>query len=245
MLQMRIRLVLLLGLISLLSVSIFAQGSKTLLIDRPLNSDPVRIVKVTAGTTEVKSDGTRFPNKYSWQGVIDNAAEDWLTGLSLTIQNVSTKKIVYLGVSCLITETANWKQEVATHSLILNKSPEPALGQLNNRIGLRPEPALYSVSLGHKLHPDPGPAFELAPGQTYTIAYENPDNYPGLKSSVEERKGSISAVNGCSGGISDVFFEDGTRWQGHRYLRPDPDKRGQWIRLSSEEWLGAKPEAKP
>ena len=117
------------------------------------------------GSTEIKSDGTQFAGKYAWQGFIPNAGDDWLTGLSLTIQNLSTKKIAYLSVYCNVTETADWKQEVATHSVMLNKSPEPALGQLHNRIGLRPEAALYTLSFpGRKLHPDLGPAFELAPG---------------------------------------------------------------------------------
>ena len=234
---MRIRLVLLLGLIS---AGMSAQSTKTLLIDRQLNSDPVRIVKVTAGTMELKSDGTRFPNKYSWQAVIDNATEDWLTGLSLTIQNVSTKKIVYIGVACNVAETANWQEEIARHSPTYSKSPEAGLGTVNNRVGLRPEAALYSPSLGHKLHPDPDPAFELAPGQTYTIPFEDPSYYPSLKSSVEERKGSMSSVNACNGGISQVFFEDGTQWQGHRYYRADVKSPRYWVGVSAEEWATTK-----
>jgi hypothetical protein len=235
---MRIRLMFLLWAL----IPICAAQTKTLFIDRPLGDDPVRIVKITEGTTEIQSDGTRFGNKYAWQGAVPNAEDDWLTGLILTIQNASTKTIVYLGVSCNITETADWKQEVATHSAMLNKNTEPALGQLNNRVGLWPQAALYSIMLGHELHPDPGPAFELAPGQTYTIALEDPANYPGLKSSIEERKESLSAANGCTGGVSDVFFADGTRWQWHRYQSADPDKRGHWINLTPEEWSNVKPE---
>jgi hypothetical protein len=234
---MRVRLMFLLWVL----IPVCAAQTKTLKIDRPLDDDPVRILKITEGTTEFKSDGTQFTDKNSWQGVIPNGGDDWLTGLFLTIQNVSTKKIVYLGVMCNVTETPDWAMEAATHSVMLNKSPEPALGQLNNRVGLRPQAALYSVVLGHELHPDPGPAFELAPGQTYTIAFENPANYPGLKSSIEERKGSISAANGCNGAVSDVFFADGTRWQWHRYQSADPDKRGHWINLTPEEWSNVKP----
>jgi hypothetical protein len=224
-------------------IPICAAQTKTLKIDRPLDDDPVRILKITEGNTEIKSDGTPLPGGKSWwQGVIPNGGDDWLAGLSLTIKNVSTKKIVYLGLSCNVSETADWAMESATHSVVLNKSPEPLLGQLNNRIGLRPEAALYSFSMGTKSKPDSGPAFELAPGQTYTIAFESPDYYPGLKSSIAERKGSISAANACNGGISHVFFDDGTQWQGHRYMRADPDTRGRWITIKPQEWSGAKPE---
>jgi hypothetical protein len=237
---MRIRFVLLLGLISIISARVFPQSAKTLLIDQPLNDDPVRIVKVIEGTTEIKSDGVHYPNKWLWEGVVEKADEDWLTRLSLVIQNVSTKKIVYLNVVCTVTETANWQQEVATHSLTRNESPEPVLGQITNHVGLRPESALYSVRLKRRLQPGTGSAFELSPGQTYTIPFENPDYYPGLKSSVEERKRSMSSVNGCTGGIGQVFFEDGTQWQGHKYLRPDTDNPGHWIKMSVSEWADTK-----
>lgn len=233
---MRIRLVLQMGLISLLSARMLAQGAKTLLIDQPLNDDPVRIVKVMAGTTEIKSDGVHYPNKWLWEGVVEKANEDWLTRLSLVIKNVSAKKIVYLSVACHVTETANWRQEIIQHSTPAN----PMLGEINNHAGLRPEAELYSVRLRRRLQPDTGPTFELAPGQNYTIPFENPDYYPGLKSSVEERTGSISAVNGCTGGISQVFFEDGTQWQGHKYLRADTDNPGHWIKMSVNEWADTK-----
>lgn len=228
-------------------IPVCAAQTKTLLIDRPLGDDPVRITKVMEGTTEITSDGTQFENKYHWQGSVPNGGDEWLTGLSLTIQNVSTKKIVYLGVYCNVSETTDWKHEAETHSVVQNalqgKTAEPTLGQLNNSVGHRPKAALYSMVLGHELHPDSGPAFELAPGQTYTIALEDPGIYAGLKSSVEERKGSISAANGCAGpGVSDVFFEDGTRWQGHHYQFADPNIRGHWTNFTREEWLNVKPE---
>jgi hypothetical protein len=243
---MRLRLMFLLAALSGLIPMCTAQ-TKTLHLNRPLNDDPVRLIKVTAGTTEIVSDGTAFPDKHSWQGTVPNGGDDWLTSLSLTIQNVSTKKIVYLNVWCSVTETADWKLEHDKHSVVQNalqgKTAEPILGQLNHSVGHRPKAALYSMLTGHELHPDSGPAFELAPGQTYTIALEDPAIYGGLKSSVEESKGSISAANACNGpGVGIVFFEDGTQWQGHRYLRADPDTRGHWITITRDEWLNVKPE---
>jgi hypothetical protein len=233
---MRIRIVLQLGLLSVLSAPMLAQADKTLLIDRPRDDDPVRVVKVMERAKEILPDGAHYANKYAWEGVIEKADDDWLTGLSLAIQNASAKKIVYIIVSCNVTETANWDQDRLTR--LAKSPPEPLLGQINNHVGLRPETALYSARLKRRLHPDIGPAFELAPGAIYTIAMENPDYYPALKSSVEERKGSVSAANGCNGRISQVFFGDGTQWQGHHYYRADPNDPRYWVRMSSEEWAG-------
>src|SRR5580704_1563628 len=89
--QMRIRIVLQLGLLSVLSAPMLAQADKTLLIDRPRDDDPVRVVKVMERAKEILPDGAHYANKYAWEGVIEKADDDWLTGLSLAIQNASAK----------------------------------------------------------------------------------------------------------------------------------------------------------
>jgi hypothetical protein len=211
-------------------------GAKTLLVDRPLSNDPVTIVKVMEGTTELRSDGHQYPNRFAWQATI-NAGDDWLKDLSFVIKNASEKKIVYVAIGCTLFETADWQAEIAKHKTT------PVLGHTSNTVGRRPEQALYSTSLGHRLKPDMATApFELAPGQEFTMSLEPPGDYQSLKSTVEEKQ-PLSSVTACNGGISQIFFEDGTLWQGHRYLRPDPDQPGHWIRMSFEQWSGAKKSA--
>jgi len=229
---MRIRFVLLLGLISMLSPRMFAQNAKTLLVDRPLGNDPITIIKVMEGTTELKSNGHQYPNRYVWESVF-NAGDDWLKDLSFVIKNTSEKKIVYVGTGCGLYETADWHAELAKHATT------PLVGNLSNSVGRRPEQALYSAVLGHSLKPDTAKApFELAPEQEFTIALERPEDYPTLKSSMEERQ-PISSVTACNSRVGPVFFDDGTQWQGHRYLRADPDQPGHWLTMSFKEWSGS------
>jgi hypothetical protein len=229
---MRIR-ILMLALISVFSVRGFAQDSKTLLVDRPLGGDPVTIVKVMEGTTELKSDGHSYPNKYVWEAAFD-AGDDWLKDLSFVIRNVSNKKIVHMTAGCSLFETADWQAELAKHTAT------PIVGSITNVVGRRPEQALYSASLGRRLGPDTDrAAFELAPGQEFAIALEIPDEYPILKSRIEEKQ-PMSSVAACIGSISQIFFDDGTQWQSHHYLRADPDRPGHWIRMSVEEWSGVR-----
>lgn len=78
------------------------------------------------------------------------------------------------------------------------------------------------------------PAFELPPGQQFTIAVENPAEYEFLKSIVEQRQ-PIATVAACPIGISHIFFEDGTQWQGHRFMRPS-DQPGRYTTISFSEW---------
>jgi hypothetical protein len=59
---MRTRLILLMALITVPWGHVLAQGNKTLQANHPLDKDPVRIVRVMKGTTEVKSDGAQFAN---------------------------------------------------------------------------------------------------------------------------------------------------------------------------------------
>jgi hypothetical protein len=204
------------ALLSLCCASAVAQQSKTLLLDRPLGSDPVRVVRAMEGATELKSDGKNFPNRYAWETTF-SADDDWLKEVSFIIKNVSDKTITYLEVDCNLFETSDWQKELAAHSTPAN----PAFGQANNIVGWRPEHALYSVRLGRTSGPDTDkrPAFELAPGQQFTISLQDPKTYSLLKSSVEARQ-SISTINGCDGGLGAIFFADGTQWQSHKYLRP-------------------------
>jgi hypothetical protein len=104
----------------------------------------------------------------------------------------------------------------------------PVVGSATNIVGRRPEEALYSAVLGHNLKPDTAVApFELEPGQAFTMALESPDDYPTLKSSIEEKE-PISNVAACNGGISQVFFGDGTQWQSHHYLLSTRRSRTPW-----------------
>ncbi len=236
---MRILLVLPVALILVVPLVALDQRIKTLRVDKPLDGDPVRITKVIEGETDMESDGPEHPNRYVWESSF-YAGDDWLNGLSLVIRNVSKKKIIYVSVACLLYETADWQSELVKHQNPQN----PLAGQISNRVGRRPEQGLYSGLTGLKRQPDTDkPPFELAPGAEFTVPLENPEDYQTLKSSVEEKE-SISAVTACSGGISQIFFDDGTQWQGHNYLRANPERPGHWIRMSVEEWSGTPP-AKP
>jgi hypothetical protein len=203
---------------------------KTLLIDMPGFKDPVKIVSVREGTTELKSNGKLYPDKWAWETTF-NAGDDWLKDLSIVIKNVSEKKIVQVVVGCHLFKTADWKAEVAKALQNI-----PGIGSTTNIVGRRPEEALYSPVDGHRLKPDTASAsFELEAGQEFTMALENPDDYHTLKSRVEEQQ-SMSNIAACNGGISQVFFEDGTQWESHHYLHADLDQPGHWIRMSFEEW---------
>jgi len=222
---MRIRVTLLLALISALSANVFSQGTKTLSVNHPLDQAPVRIVRVMKGPTEVKADSAQFPNKSAWRTVIDGAEDDWLKNVSLVVENVSPKKIVYINVQSVLYDSAKWREEKRS-----------SIGTTFNHVGLRPEIALYSYRLGHSLHADEGPALELAPGQTVTLSLEDGDYYSKLKSSIEEKEGAISAVSVSVASFGEIFFQDGTQWQPDKYLRPDTDKPGHWIAISREDW---------
>jgi hypothetical protein len=205
-----------------------AQDTKTLLLDLPGSKDPVKIVSVMDGTAKLKSNGHQYPNRHVWETTF-NAGDDWLKDLSIVIKNVSEKKIVYVSGGCVLYETADWQAEIAKHASI-------PVFTTTNTVGRRPEEALYSAVLGHRLNPDTESApFLLEPGQEFTMALEGPDGYPRLKSSVEEKE-PMANIAACNGRISQVFFEDGTQWQGHRYLRADLEHPGHWIKMSSEEW---------
>lgn len=230
---MRIPLVFLVISILVGPASGLDQRIKTVLVDKPLGSDPVRILKVIQGATDLESDGHQYPNRYAWETTF-YAGDDWLNGLSLVIRNVSKKKIIYVSVSCSLFETADWQSELAKHA----NPRTPLVGNISDHVGRRPEQGLYSGLTGLKRQPDTDRApFELEPGAEFTVPLEDPEDYQTLKSSVEEKE-PLSAVMACNCGVSHIFFDDGTQWQGHNYMRADSQRPGHWIRMSLEEWLG-------
>jgi hypothetical protein len=195
-------------------------GSKTLTVDRPLADDPIRVVKVMEGVTELKWDGHEYPNRYAWEAVFD-AGDDWLRDLSFVIKNVSAKPILYVGIGSVLHETGDLVGEIARHA---------NAGTTENAVGQRPQQALYSPTLGRWLKPDRRAPVEVAPGEEITLALENPKEYATLKSRIG------SSVTGCNAMVGHIFFEDGTKWEGHNYYRPDPEHPGRWIKISFEEW---------
>ena len=221
--------ILLLGSVMALCGSVLAQGQKTLLIQQPMGNDPIRIVKIMEGTTELTSDGHQFPNPYLWESVF-NAGDDWIKDISFVVRNVSKKTISHVTVSGVLRETADWQGEMAKHKT------EPILGQANNAVGWRPEHALYSTRQQKWGLPDSTrrPALILGPKQELTILLEDPKNYESLRSKVEERI-PISNINACDVSVIFVFFDDGTMWQGHNYYRA-ADKPGKWAIISFEDW---------
>lgn len=99
--------------------SVLAQGTKTLLFVRPVGHDPIRIVKVMEGSTEVQSDGNEFPNKLVQEYALI-AGDDWIKDLSVVIQNVSNKTIAYIAVNGDLFETADWQAELVKHKTSLS-----------------------------------------------------------------------------------------------------------------------------
>jgi hypothetical protein len=231
----RIRLFsLLMSILVGLSLVAAAQDTKTLLLDMPDSKDPVRIVKVLEGATELKSNGHQYPDRWAWEATF-NAGDDWIKDLFIVIKNVSPKKIVYVAVGCILFETADWQAELAKHAT----ATAPVVGSASDIVGRRPDQALYSALLGRRVKPDTNAPLELEPGQEFTVALESPDAYPTLKSTVEEKM-PMSNIAACNGRIGQIFFEDGTQWQGHRYKRADLNEPGHWIEMSPAEWSHAK-----
>lgn len=231
---MRIRLIVLLQILlaiclaPALAQSPSGTGTKTLFIQGflPRADDPVKI-KVMDGATELKSDGRPFPNDYAWETAF-NAGDDWMTDLSFAIKNVSPKKITCIIIFSVVVEAPFWQNE---------RQPKlPMLGFTQNRVGQRPEHALFAD--GRAFPPDTDAPFELAQGEEFTMPIEDPENYPALKARIE-KKLPISNVTALDGGIVSVFFEDGTKWVGalsHSYSRP-AEQPGKWTRISYAEWV--------
>jgi hypothetical protein len=151
---MRIRMILLFcAFASLCAAPAVAQnvaetGQKTLFITAvPVANDPVR-VRVMNGVRELKSDGGQPPNNNTWETAF-NAGDDWISNLSFVIKNVSAKEITSVTIFSSLLDAPLSQDET---------DPKPSwLGFIQNRVGQRPEHALYAN--GRSLPPDSGRPF--------------------------------------------------------------------------------------
>jgi hypothetical protein len=190
-----------------------------------IEEDPAKIVRVMyrnvgvkykrQGNAEVKSD------------VPFLAGDDWFNDLSVVVKNLSSKKIVFAGIQVNFPQTGDGIQH-------------PLVGD-GSSVGQRPEHAMYSAITGRKLTEPARDPILLEPGAEITIPVINRDPDNDDRSSVRamlEAKLPLSKVTTCLVGLSEFYFEDGTRWSHGVYYRPRPGAPGKFTVIPIEEFNG-------
>jgi hypothetical protein len=154
---------------------------------------------------KVKNIKTKKGEFLLGQKLIDE--DDWFNGLSVVVENISNKTVIYIGAGFLFP------------------------GQ--NRETGKSLPLYKSLSYGH--HPGaPGQALTnsqpiaLKPGESFTVTLTNAD-YEEIKTNLKRLEYSQS-VKSIKFYLMEVYFSDGTGWAGGSWLDRYPQERRSNIR---------------
>ena len=154
---------------------------------------------------KVKNIKTKKGEFLVGQKLVDE--DDWFNGLSVVLENISGKTVIYIGAGFLFPRQ---KGEVG-------KAP----------------PLYKSLSYGH--HPSaPGEAvvntqpLALKPGERFTVTLSASD-YDEVKT-ILKRLEYAQSIKSIKFNLMEVYFNDGTGWEGGTWLDHYPTERSSIIR---------------
>jgi hypothetical protein len=165
-----------------------------------------KVVKVTVGR-QVVTPGY-YHNPKGPFAVPFQAGDDWLSELTFTIRNRSSKTFVFISFDIVFPEAR----------------ARIGLGQVVE-LGRIPEVDAYTVQ-GNKIGQGGKLPLDFRPGQEMKISLAPYADE--LRRKVEELQ-PFSTISRCFINLSHGFFEDGMLWSLADYEVPDPNRRG-WFK---------------
>jgi hypothetical protein len=208
----RVAIVLLLTAVVLLPGASFSPGAAIQEQDRVVNKlrriplpVKIKVVKTKKGDVGL---GQKFPGD-----------DDWFKQLSISIENISGKTIIYIGGGFLFPNQALQPGEQASpplyHDFMYGRHP------------LAPEGALP---------PDAG--ISIKPGEVFNLTLSD-DEFSSVKGKLK-RLGYPASIKEISVNIEEIYFDDGTAWSGGGWYKRDPDSPGKYkeVRDKPEEQQG-------
>lgn len=210
-------------------------GMKTVRIEDPFPDDPVRVIQVLEGDTDV-TPGGRDPvtgRTYKrWNGKPFQAGDDWLKNLVVVMKNVSNKVIVAASVTVDVPQVGN---EIPGKDKIYVSDMWKTF-----YLGSVPEHALFTRD-GRKIELPPAEPIWLMPGQEIRFALES--HLDEMKEAMRPGR-SISSVTTCWVRLHYFYFADATRWSSFSgFQKPDFSVPGKYVRISVDEFRGGTPPA--
>ena len=131
------------------------------------------------------------------------AGEDWLSGLTFRVKNISKKNIVFIYASLIFPETKHILQG-KTFAFDLRYGADPRLEAASTtEKPLKPEESVEFV--------------------VSDAAYQN------LKRGIETRITPIKNINGVQIDVVRVIFDDDTAWATGSFMHRDPNNPKRWI----------------
>lgn len=190
---------------ALLATHSFAQQEKERLLERYVHQkEPLRI-KAIKGKKGMINISKKF---------LDD--DDWLKGLSISLENISEKSITYIQLEI--------------------EFPRPD----------DVPPLVFPVVYGQGLLPDSESTVKspaIKPGEEVVLSLSQ-EAYAVLKQSLDEEKYSKSIKHAIVD-LRSVIFDDGIMWRAGRLMKRDPNDPRRWISINRTPEAAAAPNNSP
>lgn len=163
-----------------------------------------RIKKLDWPKEPVKIEKIQVKGKAIGLGTPFTEEDDWLSGLTIKVKNISDKPIVFLDIAINFPRPDSQEPEARDHILY---------GQ-------------YPLAPGETA-PD-GPAVAeppIRPGETVELALSD---YEGTRRFLNQSN-YLASITALEIDISDVYFDQNTKWSGGQIFRRDPNNPHGWI----------------
>jgi hypothetical protein len=176
----------------------------------------VRVVKILVGGAEVMPD------------VPFEAGDDWFKDVGIVIENLTTRRIVFVSGQLRFPETGDATAENLAVMARISAGQRPHRTPSSEGTGARPDDV-------------PGPIISVEPGHQAMVPVV--EKFERVKTMIEKKQ-PLSTVTTCVAGINTLLFDDGTEWMSPGlYFRPDPDMPGRHVRISQKEFDSYRQEA--
>lgn len=154
--------------------------------------EPIKIEKIKV-KGKIIGLGTKFTEE-----------DDWLSGLTIKVKNISDKPIVFLDIAIVFPRPDSQEPDARDHLLY---------GQ-------------YPLAPG-ELAPEAPAVIQppIQPGETVELALTD---YEGIRRFLDQSN-YLASVTDLEIDISDVYFDQNTKWSGGQIFRRDPDNPHGWI----------------
>jgi hypothetical protein len=169
----------------------FAQESERVIERVPWRTEPIKVLKLRTKNKEVEP-GKKF-----------SEADDWLVGLTATVQNTSNKAIARIELTLAFPPPKGSSPEKPTLVVPMTYGKEPA-----------------SVSPSEDLK-------LILPGESVEIKLRE-SNLPGIKEDLE-KLGYGQTAKHAQIFVDSATFVDGSEWRGDEILYPNPNNPKQKI----------------
>lgn len=187
--------------------------NRTVSVDAEFRSDAVAISRVAFAGAPIEC-GIPYSATAATPVFPFSAGPDWLTQLTIYVQNRTDKTIVYTELSLNFPETGD------------GRTPQTPQTRVPLRLGYYPAAVAY-FGTGQQMPQVSRPLLNWEPGKTIALTISS-EVFGEIQTNLSSRLPAPANATKVVIRREAAIFSDNTRWVSHGFSVPDPQRPGRW-----------------